>query len=104
MAALQAKTDTLQADTEKLLRESKLRLAGTSNQASSQLSWEEVEQLQFELVMAQSLGQSAYVGEKAPLEPGAGADKDSPHGRLPLSFSRVRPIKGEDIKLAWLCV
>ncbi len=104
MAALQAKTDALQADTEKLLRGSKLRPVGTSNQASSQPSWEELDQLQLELVMANSLSQYAYVGEKAPLEPRAGADKDSPHGRLPFFFSRVRSIKGEDNNVAWLCV
>ncbi|KAA6420423.1 MAG: hypothetical protein FRX49_09585 [Trebouxia sp. A1-2] len=50
-----------------------------------------------EQAIALSLGQSAVVcvGGKTPLETRAGADRDSPYGRLPFFFSHVRSIKGD---------
>ncbi len=67
---------------------------------------EEINQQLLELGISESLGQSAVecVGGKTPLETRAGADKDSPWGRLPHKFSHVRSIKGEERHVAWLCV
>jgi len=96
-SALQAQTDTLQADREQLCP------IGTSYQASSVLSYEEnMNQRLLEQGIAASLGQSAVacVGRKVPLETRAGADKDSPYGRLPFIFSHMRSIKGEDNNVA----
>jgi hypothetical protein len=102
MVALQAK---LLADIEQLHRRAKLHPITPFSQPSPPLSYEEkMDQEQLELGIAVSLSQYACVGKKVPLEPRAGADKDSPHGRLPFFFSHVRPIKGEDNNVAWLCV
>ncbi len=104
ISALQADGDRLQAEFEALASRPKLRPISTSSQASSLLSWEEVGQLQLEMAIALSLGQSAMVcvGGQAPLETRAEADKDTPWGRLPLNFSHVRSIKGEERHVAWL--
>ncbi|KAL0024811.1 hypothetical protein WJX79_000215 [Trebouxia sp. C0005] len=59
---------------------------------------EQIYQLQLEQATTESLRQSAVecVGRsKTPLETRAGADKDSPWGRLPHKFSHVRSIKGD---------
>ena len=59
-----------------------------------------MDQEQLELGIAVSLSQYACVGKKVPLEPRAGADKDSPYDRLPRKFSDVRAIKGEENNVA----
>ena len=98
-SALQAETDTLQAEPDQLF------FIGTSDQTPSGLSYEEdMNQRLFDQTVANSLGEYACVGDKVPLEPRAGVDKDSPHGRLPHKVSFVRSILGEENIVAWLCV
>ena len=97
----------LHADIGKLRRRSKLRPISTSYHVLPMLSWQDMYQcMQLEQAIALSLGQSAVVcvGGKTPLETRAGADRDSPYGRLPFFFSHVRSIKGEEISVAWLCI
>jgi len=74
---------------------------GTSYQESSVLSCEDKMDQQ---ATDASLEDCECVGEKAPMEIRAGADKDSPWGRLPRKFPDVRAIKGEENNVAWLCV
>ncbi|DBB14961.1 TPA: hypothetical protein ACH3X3_004558 [Trebouxia sp. C0006] len=89
-SALQAETDTLQAEPDQLF------FIGTSDQTPSGLSYEEdMNQRLFDQTVANSLGEYACVGDKVPLEPRAGVDKDSPHGRLPHKVSFVRSILGD---------
>ena len=98
-SALQAETDTLQAELDQLCS------IGTSDQTPSGLSYaEDMNQRLFDQTVAKSLGEYACVGDKVPLEPRAGVDKDSPHGRLPHKVSFVRSILGEENIVAWLCV
>ncbi len=93
-SAVQAQSDTPQSDL-------KLRPIGISYQASSVLSYEEQ---MYQQATDASLEDYECVGEKAPMEIRAGADKDSPWGRLPCKFSDVRAIKGDENNVAWLCV
>ncbi len=89
-SALQ-ETDTLQAELDQLCS------IGTSDQTPSGLSFEEdMYQRLFDQTVANSLGEYACAGDKVPLEPRAGVDKDSPHGRLPHKVSVVRSILGEE--------
>ncbi|DBA66779.1 TPA: OTU domain, ubiquitin aldehyde binding [Trebouxia sp. C0005] len=92
MAAFEAE---LHADIEELRHRSNMRPIRTSYPCVTQ---EQIYQLQLEQATTESLRQSAVecVGRsKTPLETRAGADKDSPWGRLPHKFSHVRSIKGD---------
>ena len=98
MAALEGE---IVADIGQLHRRPKLHPITTYSQPSTVLSYgEKIYQLELEQAVAASLQQSECVGEKVPLESRAGDDKDSPYGRLPRIFSRVRSIKGEERHVA----
>jgi len=103
--AMVAQQAAILADIGQLHRRAKLHPITTFSQPSPLAAYEEnFFQLEFEQAVANSLGECAYVGKRVPLEPRAGADKDSPYGRLPRKFSDVRAIKGEENHVAWLCV